>query len=68
VFSTAYETRRTEWDEVLLDHGVVTTNVREGIRRAALKQVVVPCLLAMVEENARRTGPEGTVCESIAIG
>lgn len=50
---TVYETRRTAWDEVLLDHGVVTTNVRESIRRAALKQVVLPCLGAVVEEAGR---------------
>jgi hypothetical protein len=46
---TAYETQRTTWDEELLDHGVVTANVRGSIRRAALRQVVVPCLGAMVE-------------------
>ena len=43
--------RRTVEDEVLLDHGVVTTNVRGSIRRAVLKQVVVPCLEAVEEEG-----------------
>jgi hypothetical protein len=46
-----YEARRTVEDEVLLDHGVVTTNVRGSIRRAVLKQVVVPCLEAVEEEG-----------------
>ncbi|HRI65994.1 MAG TPA: ferritin-like domain-containing protein [Polyangium sp.] len=47
---TVHEARRTAEDEALLDHGVVTTNVRGSIRRAVLRQVVVPCLEA-VEDN-----------------
>ena len=50
---TAHETRRTARDEELLDHGVVTADVRGSIRRAALKQVVVPCLGALVEDQRR---------------
>lgn len=50
---TAHETRRTKHDEELLDHGVVTAEVRGSIRRAALKQVVLPCLGALVEETQR---------------
>lgn len=49
----AHETRRTERDEALLDHGVVTAEVRGSIRRAALKQVVLPCLGALVEDQQR---------------
>ena len=50
---TAHETRRTARDEELLDHGVVTADVRGSIRRAALRQVVVPCLGALVEDQRR---------------
>lgn len=51
------ETRRTARDEELLDYGVVTAEVRGSIRRAALKQVVVPCLGALVEHvTGFRTG------------
>lgn len=48
------EAARTAWDEELLGHGVVTTNVRGTIRRAALRQVVLPCLGALVEETRRK--------------
>ncbi len=48
-----YETRRSAWDETLLDYGVVTTNVRGGIRRAVLKDVVLPCLGAIGEATPR---------------
>lgn len=50
---TVHESRRTERDEELLDHGVVTAEARGSIRRAALKQVVLPCLGALVEETKR---------------
>jgi hypothetical protein len=50
---TIHETRRTERDEELFNHGVVTAEVRGSIRRAALKQVVLPCLGALVEETKR---------------
>lgn len=47
------ELRRTKRDEVLLDHGVVTENVRAQIRRAVLRDVVVPCLGTIVESKMR---------------
>jgi hypothetical protein len=54
---SVFETRRTARDEELLDHGVVTTEVRGSIRRAALKQVVVPCLGALIQHvGGLRTG------------
>lgn len=51
--ATAYESRRTERDEELLDHGVVTSSVRGAMRRATIGRVVVPCLKALVEEAQR---------------
>jgi len=45
------ETRRTKHDETLLDHGVVTANVRAQVRRATLKSVVLPCLKMIVERE-----------------
>jgi hypothetical protein len=51
--SNVQETRRTKRDDELLDHGVVTANGREAIRRATLKSVVVPCLRQIVENKAR---------------
>jgi hypothetical protein len=47
------EMRRTKRDEALLDHGVVTENVRAQIRRAVLRDVVVPCLGMIVESKTR---------------
>lgn len=64
---TAYETRKTDWDQELLDHGVVTTNVRGSIRRAALRQVVVPCLGAMVEEVRRTEGVGEAYDQELAV-
>lgn len=54
----AYEMRRSAWDEALLDHGVVTTNVRGSMRRAVLKDVVLPCLGALVREARSALGVE----------
>ena len=61
--NTVFESRGGTWDEELLDHGVVTTNVREGIRRATLKQVVMPCLGAFLQQ----AGPIARVDESTAV-
>lgn len=54
----AYEMRRSAWDEALLDHGVITTNVRGSMRRAVLKDVVLPCLGALVREARSALGVE----------
>lgn len=51
---TVQENRRTKHDETLLDHGVVTANVRAQIRRATLKSVVLPCLQMIVQNEVRR--------------
>lgn len=47
------EIRRSKRDETLLDHGVVTDNVRAQIRRAVLRDVVVPCLGMIAESKTR---------------
>lgn len=61
--SSVHEVVRSAWDEELLDHGVVTTNVRGSIRRAVLKQVVLPCLGAMVEHMEK--GQNSTVTTNV---
>ncbi len=51
--ATVHEIRRTERDETLLRHGVVTSEVRGTIRRATIGQVVVPCLEGLLQATAR---------------
>ena len=63
----AYEMRRSAWDETLLDHGVITTNVRGSMRRAVLKDVVLPCLGALGTAQPPRSSVSkrlSTLCES----
>ncbi|HZF50857.1 MAG TPA: ferritin-like domain-containing protein [Polyangiaceae bacterium] len=41
---------RSARDEALLQHGIVTSEVRAPMRRAVLRRAVLPCLNALLEE------------------
>jgi len=41
---------RSSRDEVLLHHGVVTSELRQAMREVVLRRAVLPCLKALVEE------------------